>query len=383
MNPNHYLAVAIRYLLHAPPRLAGRRRRRQDAGVEQRSSTASVAALGAQAARGAGRLQVVRRPACSTAASASAARRARAPASCAATAASWTTDKDGLDPGPAGRGDHRRHRQGSRRSTTQRADGAASARRTTRASTRRPRPPRRSALKKLAPEAVTATELAGEPIAAKLTRAPGNGAAIGGLKVATDNGWFAARPVGDGERLQDLRRELEERGAPARDPGRSAADRRRGAGRRGALNDRWTWGSTGKVALVTGASRGIGRAIALALAAEGARVVDVRARRVTALGRARCARRASARGADGAAHRRRRRRDHRRRRRRAGRRRASTLRRRRHRRQQRRRLGRARLRRHRRGRLAGGAGSQLVPGAARVARRPAPPAGARRRRHRA
>ena len=43
---------------------------------------------------------------------------------------------------------------------------------------------------------VTATELAGEDIVAKLTEAPGNGAAIGGLKVATENAWFAARPSG-------------------------------------------------------------------------------------------------------------------------------------------------------------------------------------------
>jgi len=48
----------------------------------------------------------------------------------------------------------------------------------------------------LAPEQVTATELAGEPILARLTRAPGNGAVIGGLKVVTENGWFAARPSG-------------------------------------------------------------------------------------------------------------------------------------------------------------------------------------------
>lgn len=51
-------------------------------------------------------------------------------------------------------------------------------------------------LAKLSPEQVTATELAGEPITAKLTAAPGNGAALGGLKVTTDNGWFAARPSG-------------------------------------------------------------------------------------------------------------------------------------------------------------------------------------------
>ncbi|HEX7004106.1 MAG TPA: phosphoglucomutase (alpha-D-glucose-1,6-bisphosphate-dependent) [Trueperaceae bacterium] len=45
-------------------------------------------------------------------------------------------------------------------------------------------------------DSVTARELAGEPITAKITRAPGNGAAIGGLKVMTENGWFAARPSG-------------------------------------------------------------------------------------------------------------------------------------------------------------------------------------------
>jgi phosphoglucomutase len=51
-------------------------------------------------------------------------------------------------------------------------------------------------LAKLSPEQVTATELAGEPITAKLTTAPGNGAPLGGLKVTTANGWFAARPSG-------------------------------------------------------------------------------------------------------------------------------------------------------------------------------------------
>ena len=51
-------------------------------------------------------------------------------------------------------------------------------------------------LARLDPSAVTATELAGEPITAKLTRAPGNDAAIGGLKVTTESAWFAARPSG-------------------------------------------------------------------------------------------------------------------------------------------------------------------------------------------
>src|SRR5262249_38050049 len=51
-------------------------------------------------------------------------------------------------------------------------------------------------LQKLSPKAVATASLAGEPITAKLTSAPGNGAPIGGLKVMTDNGWFAARPSG-------------------------------------------------------------------------------------------------------------------------------------------------------------------------------------------
>lgn len=51
-------------------------------------------------------------------------------------------------------------------------------------------------LASLSPEQVSATELAGDPIEQKLTAAPGNGAAIGGLKVTTANGWFAARPSG-------------------------------------------------------------------------------------------------------------------------------------------------------------------------------------------
>jgi len=54
----------------------------------------------------------------------------------------------------------------------------------------------KAAFKKLTPEAVTATTLAGENILAKLTRAPGNNAPIGGLKVVTESGWFAARPSG-------------------------------------------------------------------------------------------------------------------------------------------------------------------------------------------
>ncbi|WP_106400417.1 phosphoglucomutase (alpha-D-glucose-1,6-bisphosphate-dependent) [Actinocorallia populi] len=54
----------------------------------------------------------------------------------------------------------------------------------------------KAVLAKLSPEQVTASELAGEPITSVLTAAPGNGAAIGGLKVGTENAWFAARPSG-------------------------------------------------------------------------------------------------------------------------------------------------------------------------------------------
>src|SRR5512138_659998 len=106
----------------------------------------------------------------------------------------WTTDKDGIvmdllaiemrsrsgkDPG-------QRHRELAAElgaPVYARVDAAAT-------------PAEKAILKKLAPEAVKASTLAGDPILAKLTRAPGNGAEIGGLKVVAANGWFAARPSG-------------------------------------------------------------------------------------------------------------------------------------------------------------------------------------------
>jgi len=57
-------------------------------------------------------------------------------------------------------------------------------------------PEQKARLGKLSPEAVRESKLAGDPITAKLTRAPGNNAPIGGLKVTTGSGWFAARPSG-------------------------------------------------------------------------------------------------------------------------------------------------------------------------------------------
>ena len=106
----------------------------------------------------------------------------------------WTTDKDGpiMDllaaeiTARTGRepGEHYREleeRFGSPRYT--RIDARAT-------------PEQKTKLAKLSPESVTATQLAGKPILAKITNATGNGAAIGGLKVTTANGWFAARPSG-------------------------------------------------------------------------------------------------------------------------------------------------------------------------------------------
>jgi phosphoglucomutase len=57
-------------------------------------------------------------------------------------------------------------------------------------------PEQKAKLQKLSPEAVKESDLAGEPITAKLTKAPGNNAPIGGLKVVAESGWFAARPSG-------------------------------------------------------------------------------------------------------------------------------------------------------------------------------------------
>jgi len=57
-------------------------------------------------------------------------------------------------------------------------------------------PEQKAVLKRLSPDRIAASKLAGEAILAKLTEAPGNGASIGGLKVVTKNGWFAARPSG-------------------------------------------------------------------------------------------------------------------------------------------------------------------------------------------
>ena len=97
--------------------------------------------------------------------------------------------------GAAVRGDHRAHRAAIRASSTAilRAQlGEPAADRVEARAT----PEQKAVLAKLSPEQVTRTELAGEKIEQLLTRAPGNDAPIGGLKVVTQNGWFAARPSG-------------------------------------------------------------------------------------------------------------------------------------------------------------------------------------------
>ncbi len=106
----------------------------------------------------------------------------------------WTTDKDGLIMGllaaeitaSTGQDPGRHYREITAQfgqSYYTRIDAAAT-------------PEQKDKLKRLSPQDVTDSEVAGEPIVAKLTAAPGNGAAIGGLKVTMKSGWFAARPSG-------------------------------------------------------------------------------------------------------------------------------------------------------------------------------------------
>ncbi|HXZ28723.1 MAG TPA: phosphoglucomutase (alpha-D-glucose-1,6-bisphosphate-dependent) [Terriglobales bacterium] len=192
MNPNHYLAVAIRYLLTHRPRW------RASAAVGKTLVSSSMID------RVVGKLG---RRLCETpvgfkwfapglfdgsfcfggeeSAGASFLRQ---------DGTVWTTDKDGLilallaaeitartgkDPG-----EHYRELTAEFGAPCYtRIDAAAT-------------PEEKAKLGKLSPEAVRASTLAGEPITAKLTRAPGNDAPIGGLKVVVSSGWFAARPSG-------------------------------------------------------------------------------------------------------------------------------------------------------------------------------------------
>ena len=152
------------------------------------------------------------------------ARRAPARPSCACDGTPWSTDKDGIllallaaeitaktgkDPGE------------NYTELTERF-GAPAYRRTDSPIDAE----RKEKLLELEPSDITATELAGEPIEAVLTKAPGNDAAIGGVKVVAKHGWFAARPSRDRGHLQALRRVHEGRGAPRADHQRRAGDPR-------------------------------------------------------------------------------------------------------------------------------------------------------------
>ncbi len=192
MNPNHYLAVAISYLFAHRPRwrsdvavgktlVSSSMIDRVAAGLGRRLSEVPVGfkwfvqglldgscGFGGEESAGASFLRTDGRV--------------------------WTTDKDGIlldllaaeitavtgrDPAQ-----HYRDLEGRYGSPVyERIDAPVS-------------PAGKKALAALSPDAVTATMLAGEVITAKLTKAPGNGAAIGGLKVVAANGWFAARPSG-------------------------------------------------------------------------------------------------------------------------------------------------------------------------------------------
>jgi phosphoglucomutase len=192
MNPNHFLAVAIRYLLtHRPgwPIAAAIGKTVVSSGIIDRVVRGlkrkldevpvgfkwfapglydGTVAFGGEESAGAA---FVRRD-----------------------GSVWTTDKDGIimdllaaeiiaatgkDPG-----EHYREIEAEYgRSYYTRIDAAAT-------------PEEKSKLKKLSPESVKATEMAGEKITDRITHAPANGASIEGLKVVTENGWFAARPSG-------------------------------------------------------------------------------------------------------------------------------------------------------------------------------------------
>ncbi len=195
LNPNHYLSVAISYLLRNRPNW------RLEAGIGKTLVSSSMID---RVATGLGR-RLVEVPVGfkwfvdglisgslafggEESAGASFSRR---------DGSVWTTDKDGLimgllaaemtartgrDPGEL----YRELTQQFGAPVYQRIDAPATLK-------------QKAVLERLSPSEVTASELAGEKIEAMLTTAPGNGAPIGGLKVVTKNGWFAARPSGTEE----------------------------------------------------------------------------------------------------------------------------------------------------------------------------------------
>ena len=205
MNPNHFLAVAIRYLLSIGrdwPATAAVGKTLVSSSMIDRV----VQQARAQAVRSSCRVQMVCAGLVRRLDSASAARRARGRASCGATARSgrrirtarsWTCSRPRSPRAPAKIPANTSVELTAEFGTPYytRIDAPAT-------------PEQKAALEKLSPEAVKESKLAGEPITAKLTRAPGNNAPIGGLKVVDRQRLVRRAPVGHGKYLQDLCREL-------------------------------------------------------------------------------------------------------------------------------------------------------------------------------
>ncbi len=192
LNPNHYLAVAIRYLLtHRPhwPRAAAIGKTLVSSGMIDRV----VAALGRRLCE----VPVGFKWFVSGLLDGSfcfGGEESAGASFLARDGSVWTTDKDGLImnllaaemTATTGRDPGEHYRDLTRdfgSPVYTRIDAPAT-------------PEQKTRLAQLSPAAVGAPLLAGEPITARLTRAPGNGAAIGGLKVVAASGWFAARPSG-------------------------------------------------------------------------------------------------------------------------------------------------------------------------------------------
>jgi phosphoglucomutase len=192
MNPNHYLAVAIRYLLTHRPRWPA------DAAVGKTLVSSSM--IDRVVERLGRRLVEVPVgfkwfvPGLLDGSSCFGGEESAGASFLREDGTVWTTDKDGLilgllaaeitartekDPG-----EHYRELTAAFGTPCYtRLDAPAT-------------PAQKARLAKLSPDAVQASAIAGDPIVAKLTRAPGNGAPIGGLKVVARRGWFAARPSG-------------------------------------------------------------------------------------------------------------------------------------------------------------------------------------------
>jgi phosphoglucomutase len=192
MNPNHFLAVAIDYLMSHRPEW------RTDAAIGKTVvSSSMIDRVAASLSRRLWEVPVGFKwfvPGLVDGSVAFGGEESAGASFLRRNGSVWTTDKDGIIAAllasellaVTGQSPSQRYRE----LTAQFGDPAYA--RVDAAATRE----QKAALGRLSPDQVTATELAGEPILARLTHAPGNGAAIGGLKVTTENGWFAARPSG-------------------------------------------------------------------------------------------------------------------------------------------------------------------------------------------